>query len=113
MINNPTPIFAARLQTLESLSQVLRQMPEQRSIELDEIFEIIEEDEVYFVVHNIALKGNTDKRYQVHGDSLNIFIRDYIQPGFGDGLDMHVFPEQGNWCLIFEIDGHITFKSQY
>ena len=111
MINNPTPIFAARLRSLESLVQVLSQMPEHRSLTLREVFDLIDDDEQYFVVHNIQLKGNTDKRDLVQGDSLTIFIQDYIQPGLGDGLDMHVFPAAGDWCLIFEIDGHITYRS--
>ena len=111
MINTPTHIFAAKLNTVESIRDVLDSMTRQSPIQLDEVYALIQMDKPYYVVHNINRPDCMNKQYQVQGDSLSIFIQDYIEPGLGDGLDMHVFPENGEWCLIFDIDGSILFRS--
>lgn len=83
----------------------------QQPIELDEVYRLIQPDHSYYVIHNIRVNNSIDQQSLIQGDSLSIFIQDYIEPNVGDGLDMHVFPEDGEWCLIFDIDGSILHKS--
>lgn len=111
MINTPTHIFAVRLQSTEGIHEILRLLDHQKSIQLDEVYDLIHHEQHYHIIHNINNPDTLKKPYQVQGDSLCIFIQDYIEPGLGDGLDMHVFPSNGEWCLVFDIDGSITLKS--
>ena len=111
-MNTPTNIFTARIHTLESIRSILENMEQQRLLDLDQVNELLQPDLKYYVIHNIHRQQEAHKQYLVQGDSLSIFIQDYIQPGLGDGLDMHVFPQNGEWCLIFDIDGSILYKSR-
>jgi len=111
MINTPTHIFSAKIQTIKGIHEVLDLMSYEQALELDDVYPMIQQDQHYHVLYNINTPEEFDKQYQVQGDSLTIFIQDYIEPGLGDGLDMYVFPENGDWCLVFDIDGNILLKS--
>jgi hypothetical protein len=111
MINTPTHIFTAKIQTVKGIHDVLRLMTCEQQLELYQVYPMIQQHQQYHVIHNINSPRNINKQYQVQGDSLVIFIQDYIEPGLGDGLDMYVFPENGEWCMVFDVDGNILLKS--
>ncbi len=113
MTSSPIHIFTAKLRTPDRIHGVLRKMDQQCYIEVNTVHDFIQRDQLYHVIHNLMINGNTHKQNLVRGDSLSLFIRDYIEPGIGDGLDMLVFPENGDWCLVFDIDGRTLLKSQY
>ena len=88
----------------------LDRLTEQFPVSLNVALELISSSQRYYVLHEFSRQQDLNKLYQVGGDSLSFFLRDYIQPDEGDGLDMLVFPEDTSWCLIFEIDGNISYR---
>lgn len=83
-----------------------------RSIELCEIDNIIHSNKTYYVLHKQAISANGDRLEYIRGHKLLHFLKDYIEPESGDGLDIDIFPETMHWHLSFTIDGLIYYSEQ-
>jgi hypothetical protein len=83
-----------------------------RAIELSEIDAIIDNNQTYYILHKQAISANGDRLEHIQGQKLLRFLKDYIEPESGDGLDIDVFPEAMHWHLSFTIDGLILYSEQ-
>lgn len=110
MNNKLTSLTDYQLKKTDVDLTALDRLTEQYPVSLNVALELISPSQRYFVLHEYSTQQDLNKLYQVGGDSLSFFLRDYIQPNEGDGLDMLVFPEDSTWCLIFEIDGNIIYR---
>ena len=81
-----------------------------RRITLDEIDDLIHGTKTYYLLHKQSTGTGQNRIEHIRGDKLLSFLKDYIEPDSGDGLELDVFPETMHWHLSFTIDGLIYYS---